>query len=172
VKIGIVASRFNEFIVEQLLEGALDALKKKGIDDRDIVIAWVPGAFELPLAAEKMAQTGKIDAVISLGTVIRGGTPHFDYVAGECARGIREASQRHGIPVAFGVLTTDTGLERATRASMPQWRQLIPQLRWSRWRPTLAPSIQDDQAAAGSGAAAGAAASPAGRLPMAGQKPG
>jgi 6,7-dimethyl-8-ribityllumazine synthase len=116
VKIGIVASRFNEFIVEQLLEGALDALKKKGIDDRDIVIAWVPGAFELPLAAEKMAQTGKIDAVISLGTVIRGGTPHFDYVAGECARGIREASQRHGIPVAFGVLTTDTieqALERA-----------------------------------------------------------
>jgi 6,7-dimethyl-8-ribityllumazine synthase len=116
VKIGIVASRFNEFIVEQLLEGALDALKKKGIDDRDIVISWVPGAFELPLAAEKMAQTGKIDAVISLGTVIRGGTPHFDYVAGECARGIREASQRHGIPVAFGVLTTDTieqALERA-----------------------------------------------------------
>lgn len=116
MKIGIVASRFNEFIVEQLLEGALDALKKKGIDDRDIVIAWVPGAFELPLAAEKMAQTGKIDAVISLGTVIRGGTPHFDYVAGECARGIREASQRHGIPVAFGVLTTDTieqALERA-----------------------------------------------------------
>jgi 6,7-dimethyl-8-ribityllumazine synthase len=169
VKIGIVASRFNEFIVEQLLEGALDALKKKGIDDRDIVIAWVPGAFELPLAAEKMAQTGKIDAVISLGTVIRGGTPHFDYVAGECARGIREASQRHGIPVAFGVLTTDTIEQALERA---QWRQLIPQLHWSRWRPTLAPSIQDDQAAAGSGAAAGSAASPAGRLPMAGQKPG
>jgi 6,7-dimethyl-8-ribityllumazine synthase len=116
VNIGIVASRFNEFIVEQLVEGALDALKRSGIDEENIVMAWVPGAFELPVAAEKMAASGRIDAVIALGAVIRGGTPHFDYVAGECARGIRETSQRHGIPVAFGVLTTDTieqALERA-----------------------------------------------------------
>ena len=116
MRIGIVASRFNEFIVEQLMEGALDALTRAGIGEDHIVIAWVPGAFELPLAAEKMAASGRVDAVIALGTVIRGGTPHFDYVAGECARGIREAAQRHGIPVAFGVLTTDTieqALERA-----------------------------------------------------------
>lgn len=116
MRIGIVASRFNEFIVEQLMEGALDALKRAGIDEKQIVMAWVPGAFELPVAAEKMAASGRIDAVIALGAVIRGGTPHFDYVAGECARGIREAAQRHGIPVAFGVLTTDTieqALERA-----------------------------------------------------------
>ena len=98
------------------MEGALDALKRAGINEENIVTAWVPGAFELPLAAEKMASSGRLDAVIALGAVIRGGTPHFDYVAGECARGIRETSQRHGIPVAFGVLTTDTieqALERA-----------------------------------------------------------
>ena len=116
MKVGIVASRFNEFIVEQLMEGALDALKRAGITEEDIVMTWVPGAFELPVVAEKMAGSGRIDAVIALGAVIRGGTPHFDYVAGECARGIRETAQRHGIPVAFGVLTTDTieqALERA-----------------------------------------------------------
>lgn len=116
MNIGIVASRFNEFIVEQLMEGALDALGRAGITEKNTVVAWVPGAFELPLAAEKMAMSGRIDAVIALGAVIRGGTPHFDYVAGECARGIRETAQRHGIPVAFGVLTTDTieqALERA-----------------------------------------------------------
>ncbi len=119
MRIGIVASRFNEFIVEQLLQGAMDALKKNGVDEEQVTIIHVPGAFELPLVADKMAGSGKVDAVIALGTVIRGGTPHFDYVAGECARGIREASQRHGIPVAFGVLTTDTieqALERAGTA--------------------------------------------------------
>ncbi|HKJ17176.1 MAG TPA: 6,7-dimethyl-8-ribityllumazine synthase [Xanthomonadales bacterium] len=116
MKIGIAASRFNEFIVEQLLQGARDALKTNGIVEDQVITIWVPGAFELPLAAEVLAKSGKFDAVITLGTVIRGGTPHFDYVAGECARGIRETSQRHGIPVAFGVLTTDTieqALERA-----------------------------------------------------------
>lgn len=116
MKVGIVASRFNEFIVEQLVEGAQDALDRAGIAPENIVLTWVPGAFELPLAAEKMAASGRIDVVIALGAVIRGGTPHFDYVAGECARGIRETAQRHGIPVAFGVLTTDSieqALERA-----------------------------------------------------------
>lgn len=116
MRIGIAASRFNQFIVEQLMEGALDALGRNGIGEADIVIIWVPGAFELPLAAEKMAASGRIDAVIALGAVIRGDTPHFDYVAGECARGIREAAQRTGVPVAFGVLTTDNveqALERA-----------------------------------------------------------
>jgi len=116
VKIGIAASRFNQFIVEQLMEGALDALERNGIEERDIVTTWVPGAFELPLVAEQMAASGRIDAVIALGAVIRGDTPHFDYVAGECARGIREAAQRHGIPIAFGVLTTDN-VEQALERS-------------------------------------------------------
>jgi 6,7-dimethyl-8-ribityllumazine synthase len=120
MNIGIVASRFNQFIVEQLMDGALDALKRHGIGEESIVITWVPGAFELPLLAEQMAASGRIHAVIALGAVVRGDTPHFDYVAGECARGIREASQRHGIPVAFGVLTTDNveqALERAGSGS-------------------------------------------------------
>lgn len=116
MKIGIVASRFNQFIVEQLMEGALDALTRNGVEERDTVITWVPGAFELPLVAEQMAASGRLDAVIALGAVVRGDTPHFYYVAGESARGIREAAQRHGIPIAFGVLTTDNvdqALERA-----------------------------------------------------------
>lgn len=116
MKIGIAASRFNQFIVEQLLEGALDALKRNGIEESDIVLAWVPGAFELPVLAEAMAASGKLDAVITLGAVIRGGTPHFDYVAGECAAGVREAGQKHGVPVTFGVLTTDT-IEQALERS-------------------------------------------------------
>lgn len=116
MKIGIVASRFNQFVVDQLLQGARRALESQGIDEADAPVIWVPGAFEIPLVAERMAASGEFDAVIALGAVIRGGTPHFDYVAGECARGIREASQRHGVPIAFGVLTTDTveqALERA-----------------------------------------------------------
>lgn len=114
MKIGIVASRFNEFVVEQLLDGALAALKEAGIEDENIVLSWVPGAFELPLVAKTMAGSGKIDAVVALGAVIRGDTPHFEFVAGECARGIREAGQSHGVPVTFGVLTTDN-LEQALK---------------------------------------------------------
>lgn len=116
MKVGIVASRFNQFIVEQLVEGSLDALGRNGIGEKETVITWVPGAFELPVVAEQMAASGRLDAIIALGAVVRGDTPHFDFVAGECARGIREASQRHGIPVAFGVLTTENveqALERA-----------------------------------------------------------
>jgi len=115
-KIAIVAAEFNHFIVQQLVEGALDALQRNGVSADDITLAWVPGAFELPLAADQLAAGGKHDAVIALGAVIRGGTPHFDYVAGECSRGIAKAGLEHGLPVIFGVLTTDNvdqALERA-----------------------------------------------------------
>ena len=114
--IALVASEFNHFIVQQLVDGALDALAKNGVSRQDISLAWVPGAFELPLAANALAATGRHDAIIALGAVIRGGTPHFDYVAGECRRGLASVGLKHGLPVIFGVLTTDTidqALERA-----------------------------------------------------------
>jgi len=115
-KFGIVAARFNEFITSKLLEGALDALKRHEAADQDITVAWVPGAFEIPLAAQKMAASGKYDAVIAVGCVIRGGTPHFEYVAAETAKGIGLVSLNSGVPVLFGVLTTDSieqAIERA-----------------------------------------------------------
>lgn len=115
-KIAIVAAEFNRFIVQQLVDGALDALQRNGITDEDITLAWVPGAFELPLAADVQAGNNRYDAVIALGAVIRGGTPHFDYVAGECSKGLAEVGLKHGLPVIFGVLTTDNvdqALERA-----------------------------------------------------------
>jgi len=114
--IAIVASEFNHFIVQQLVDGALDALSRNGISGQNISLVWVPGAFELPLAAEVLAEAGHHDAVIALGAVIRGGTPHFDYVAGECARGLAQVGLKHGLPAIFGVLTTDNvdqALERA-----------------------------------------------------------
>ncbi len=116
LNIAIVASRFNRFIVDQLVEGATDALKRRGIDEDRLLLVWVPGAFELPLLADQLASSGRFDAVIALGAVIRGGTPHFDYVAGECARGLTRVALDNGLPVTFGVLTTDTveqALERA-----------------------------------------------------------
>jgi 6,7-dimethyl-8-ribityllumazine synthase len=116
LRIAVVASRFNHFIVDLLVSGARDALERKGISESNVVLAWVPGAFELPLLAERFASSKKYHAVIALGAVIRGGTPHFEYVAGECARGLMRVSLDHGIPVIFGVLTTDTveqALERA-----------------------------------------------------------
>ena len=116
LNIAIVASRFNRFIVDQLVEGAEDALKRNGIDEDALLLVWVPGAFELPLLADQLASSGRFDAVIALGAVIRGGTPHFDYVAGECARGLNRVALDNGLPVTFGVLTTDTveqALERA-----------------------------------------------------------
>jgi 6,7-dimethyl-8-ribityllumazine synthase len=114
--IAIVASEFNHFIVQQLVDGAVDALGRNGVAEKNISLVWVPGAFELPLAADVLAKAGRHDAVIALGAVIRGGTPHFDYVAGECSRGIARVGLEHGLPAIFGVLTTDNvdqALERA-----------------------------------------------------------
>jgi 6,7-dimethyl-8-ribityllumazine synthase len=116
LRIAIAAAEFNHFIVQQLVDGALDALSRNGVADDDITLARVPGAFELPLAADQLAAGGRYDAVIALGAVVRGGTPHFDYVAGECASGLAEVGRARGLPVIFGVLTTDNvdqALERA-----------------------------------------------------------
>lgn len=115
-KFGIVLARFNSFIAERLLEGAIDTLLRSGADGNNIEVARVPGAYEIPLVAQKMAKSGRYDAVICLGVVIRGATPHFDYVAGEAAKGIAQVSLDSGIPILFGVLTTDTieqAIERA-----------------------------------------------------------
>lgn len=116
LKIGIVAARFNEFIVSKLVSGALDGLKRHNVKDEDIDVVWVPGAFEIPLVADKMAKSGKYDAVICLGTVIRGATSHYDYVCNEAAKGIAQVSMSTGIPVLFGVVTTENieqAIERA-----------------------------------------------------------
>jgi len=120
-----VVGRFNEFITQKLLGGALDALKRHGAQDDDISIAWVPGAFEIPLIAQKMAESGKYDAVITLGTVIRGSTPHFDYVCAEVSKGVAAINLKTGVPTIFGVLTTDSieqAVERAgTKAGNKGW---------------------------------------------------
>lgn len=116
IKVGIVAARFNEFIVSKLLSGAVDGLARHGVEEGDITLAWVPGAFEIPLAAEKMAASGKYDAVICLGAVIRGATSHYDYVCSEVSKGIAHVSLNSGIPVMFGVLTTDTIQQAIERA--------------------------------------------------------
>ena len=116
LKVGVVISRYSSFITQRLLEGAEDALRRHGMADEDLTVAYVPGAFEIPLAALKMAQTGSYDAVICLGAVIRGSTPHFDFVAAECAKGIAQASMQTGVPVIFGVVTTDTIEQAVERA--------------------------------------------------------
>lgn len=116
LKFAIVVGRFNEFITSKLLGGALDAIKRHGGKEEEVTVAWVPGAFEIPLVAQKLAASGRYDAVITLGAVIRGSTPHFDYVAAEVAKGVAKASMDTGKPVIFGVLTTDTieqAIERA-----------------------------------------------------------
>jgi len=112
LKFGLVVSRFNEFITTKLLEGAQDALIRHGVAAEDIDIAWTPGSFEIPLIAKKMAQTGKYAAIICLGTIIRGGTPHFEYIAAEVSKGIAAVNLETGVPVIFGVITTDN-LEQA-----------------------------------------------------------
>ncbi len=112
LKFGLVVSRFNEFITKKLLEGAQDALLRHGVNQEDIEIAWVPGSFEIPLIAKKLVQTKRYDAVICLGAVVRGGTPHFEYIAAEVTKGIAKVSLDTGLPVIYGVITADT-LEQA-----------------------------------------------------------
>ncbi len=116
MKVGIIAARFNELIVSKLVAGAEDGLRRHGVDSDDIHLAWVPGAFEIPFMAQKMARSGNYDAIICVGAVIRGATSHYDYVCAEVSKGIAQVSLQEGIPVMFGVLTTDTieqAIERA-----------------------------------------------------------
>ena len=124
-RFAVVVGRFNEFVTSRLRDGALDCLTSHGVAGDDVDEIWVPGAFEIPLAATTAAESGRYDAVVCLGAVIRGGTPHFDFVAGECARGIGRVSAETGVPASFGVLTTDTAeqaLERAgTKAGNKGW---------------------------------------------------
>jgi 6,7-dimethyl-8-ribityllumazine synthase len=125
LKFGIVLSRFNDFITSRLLDGAVDGLLRHGAAEKDVEVVRVPGSFEIPLVAKKMAASGKFDAVICLGTVIRGATPHFDYVAAEVSKGVAAASFETGVPIAFGVITADTieqAVERAgTKAGNKGW---------------------------------------------------
>lgn len=116
IRIGIVVSRFNEFITSKLLSGALDTLERHGVNENDIDIAWVPGSFEIPITADKLASSGKYDAVICLGALIRGATPHFDYIAAEASKGVAQVGLKTGVPTIFGILTTDNieqAIERA-----------------------------------------------------------
>ena len=125
LKFGVVVARFNSFITEKLLSGCLDALRRHGADEEAVDIAWVPGGFEIPLAARRMAESGRYDAVICLGAVIRGATPHFDYVCAENAKGIAAVSQTTGVPAIYGVITANTieqAVERAgTKAGNKGW---------------------------------------------------
>lgn len=129
LKIAIVVSRFNEFITSKLLSGALDGLKRHGVNENDVTVAWVPGAFEIPLLAKKFAESKQYDAVIALGAVIRGATSHYDYVCSEVAKGVSHAALSTGTPVIFGVLTTDTieqAIERAgTKAGNKGWEAAV-----------------------------------------------
>ncbi|MFD1774106.1 6,7-dimethyl-8-ribityllumazine synthase [Paenibacillus rhizophilus] len=125
LKYGIVVGRFNEFITSKLLSGALDAFKRHGVKDEEISVAWVPGVFEIPLIAQKMAESGKYDAVVTLGTVIRGSTTHYDYVCNEVAKGVAAINLKTGVPTIFGVLTTENieqAIERGgTKAGNKGW---------------------------------------------------
>jgi len=125
LKFGIVVARFNELLSSRLLSGAQDALVRHGVDAADVDVAWVPGAFEIPMVAGKLAAAGRYDAIIALGVVIRGGTPHFEYVASEVSKGVAKVSMDTGVPVMFGVITADTidqAVERAgTKAGNKGW---------------------------------------------------
>ncbi|MBU9724019.1 MULTISPECIES: 6,7-dimethyl-8-ribityllumazine synthase [Bacillaceae] len=125
LKVGIVVGRFNDFITSKLLSGAEDALRRHGVEEDNVDIAWVPGAYEIPVIAKKMVDSGKYDAIITLGTVIRGSTPHFDFVCSEVSKGVASLSLSSGLPVIFGVITTDTieqAIERAgTKAGNKGW---------------------------------------------------
>ncbi len=115
-RFALVAGRFNEFITGKLVEGAQDALTRHGADEKNLTLAWVPGSFEMPLVAKRLADSGKYDAVVCLGAVIRGATPHFEYIAAECAKGVAQASLSSGRPVIFGVITADTIEQAVERA--------------------------------------------------------
>ena len=132
LRFGLVVGRFNEFITSRLLSGALDALKRHGVREDDIEVAWVPGAFEIPLAARKMVERRRYDAVICLGAVIRGATPHFDYVAAEVSKGVARVGMETGVPVSFGIITADTleqAIERAgTKAGNKGWSAAVSAL--------------------------------------------
>jgi 6,7-dimethyl-8-ribityllumazine synthase len=125
LKVGLVVGRFNDFISGKLLDGALDCLKRHGTSESDVDVAWVPGAYEIPLVAKKLAKTKKYDAIITLGAVIRGSTPHFDFVSGEVSKGVSKVSLEEEVPVIFGVITTDNleqAIERAgTKAGNKGW---------------------------------------------------
>ncbi len=116
LKLAIVVSRFNEIFTTKLLGGAEDAIRRTGGNTDEVVLIWVPGAYEIPLAAQKLAESGKFDAVIALGAVIRGSTPHFDYVCAEAAKGVAQASLKTGVPIAFGILTTENIQQTVERA--------------------------------------------------------
>lgn len=116
LKVGIVSTRWNDTIVDRLVEGALDVLYESGVDDDDITLVRVPGAFEVALACDRLAASGQYHVIVALGAVIRGDTPHFDYVAGECARGVSQTALEYGVPVAFGVITADSVDQAAARA--------------------------------------------------------
>ncbi|MDR0330597.1 MAG: 6,7-dimethyl-8-ribityllumazine synthase [Chitinispirillales bacterium] len=134
-KFGIVAGRFNELITGKLLEGAYDCLERHGVSLNDVTVCWVPGSFEIPVAAQRMARAKKFDAIICLGTVIRGSTPHFDYVASEVSKGVAAVSLAESLPVIFGVLTTDSieqAVERAgTKAGNKGWDAALSALEMS-----------------------------------------
>jgi len=115
-KFALVVGRWNSFVVEHLKEGAIDALRRHGVSEDHITVIYAPGAFEIPLACKKVAASGNFDAIVALGAVIRGGTPHFEYVAGECVKGIAQVTNEYGLPVAFGVLTVDS-IEQAIERS-------------------------------------------------------
>lgn len=129
LKFAVVISRFNEFIGTRLLDGAYDALKRHGVVEDDIHVAWTPGAFEIPLVAKKLAESGRYNAIICLGAVIRGSTPHFDYVAGEVAKGIAKVNLDSGVPTVFGIVTTDSieqAIERAgTKNGNKGWQAAV-----------------------------------------------
>jgi 6,7-dimethyl-8-ribityllumazine synthase len=129
LRFGLVVGRFNDFIGGRLLDGALDAFKRHGVDDDAVEVAWVPGAFEIPLVAQKMAKSGKYDAVVTIGAVIRGSTPHFDYVCSEVAKGVARVNLDSGVPTVFGVLTVDSieqAIERAgTKAGNKGWEAAV-----------------------------------------------
>ena len=116
MKVGIIASRFNEFITNKLLDGAVDGLVRHGVDEKNITAAWIPGAFEIPMAAKKMAESGKYDAVICVGAVIRGSTSHYDHVCNEVSKGVAQVGMKTGVPTLFGILTTDTIEQAVERA--------------------------------------------------------